>query len=487
MTASTSPALRRLSESLVVESPRLSPRPARWPGYAIGGGALLLLIALIVQAFFRQGLATWSVGLAYIGYDTALLLFTARHSWRVLRPAPVAAAPMIRPTMGVIVAAHNEADVLGVTIDALAGASDPPDLILIADDGSTDATADVMAQRYALVPPPLGSISAPSPVLPALRWLRVPHGGKARALNAAIVEADTEIVLTVDADTLLDPGALAAMRGAFAAEPELVAATGVLTPICGPSASGRVFEWFQKYEYVRNFLSRYAWMQAHSLLLISGAFAAFRRTALVQVGGFDSDCLVEDYELIHRFHRHAADHGVDWRVRVVGAAQARTDAPASLIGFLRQRRRWFGGFLQTQYWNRDMIGNGRFGALGTLHMPVKTLDTVQPIYGMAAFIILIALVALGQFRIALPILIVMVVKIVFDLCFLLWSLRLYTRWTGNGRGLSAAGALAAAVLEPFSFQLLRHAGAIWGWHAFLTGRETWGRQYRTAIGVGVEG
>ena len=46
----------------------------------------------------------------------------------------------------------------------------------------------------------------------------------------------------------------------------------------------------------------------------------------------------------------------------------------------------------------------------------------------------------------------------------------------------AAGAAIAAALEPFSFQLLRHAGAIWGWHAFLTGRETWGRQHRTAIG-----
>lgn len=453
----------------------------RWPSYAITLGALLLLVVLTAQAFFRQSLASWSVGLVYIGYDTALLAFTALHSWRLMRPMSASSVPVKRPTMGVIVAAHNEAGVLGVTIDQLAGASDPPDLILIADDGSTDDTAALMAARYGLAPPDLGCISPPSPLLPALRWLRVPHGGKARALNAAILEADTEIVLTVDADTLLDKAALAAMRTAFAAEPELVAATGVLAPICGPSLSGRTFQWFQTYEYVRNFLSRYAWMQADSLLLISGAFAAFRREALLTVGGFDPDCLVEDYELIHRLHRHAADYGLDWRVRVVGAAQARTDAPASMIGFLKQRRRWFGGFLQTQYWNRDMIGNARFGMLGTAHMPVKTLDTLQPIYGLAAFAILVGLVATGRFMIALPILIVMVVKILIDLAFLLWSLRLYRRWTGRGDGLSAAGALLAAMLEPFSFQLLRHAGAIWGWHAFLTGRETWGRQRRTAI------
>ena len=442
---------------------------------------MVALVLLTLQALFRANLAGWSVGIAYIGYDTALLIFTASQSWRLMRPVAPLPVPVVRPTLGVIVAAHNEAAVLGVTIDQLAGASDPPELILIADDGSTDATAEVMARRFGLLPPPLGAISPPSPVLPSLRWLRVAHGGKARALNAAIVEAETEIVLTVDADTLLDTGALAAMRAAFAAEPQLVAATGVLTPICGPSVTGRLFQWFQTYEYVRNFLGRYAWMHAHSLLLVSGAFAAFRRPALVEVGGFDPECLVEDYELIHRLHRHAADRGLDWRVRVVGAARARTDAPASVIGFLKQRRRWFGGFLQTHYWNRDMVGNGRFGLLGTAHMPVKTLDTLQPVAGIAAFVILVTLLAIGRFRIALPILMIMVAKIVFDLCFLIWSLRLYARWTGQEKRLSVLGAVAAAMLEPFSFQLLRHAGALWGWHAFLTGRETWGRQKRTAL------
>ena len=475
------PATARLTKSLALESPRLAPRPIGWASHAIIGAALLLFAGLIAQAFFRQNLAAWSVGLAYIAYDSLLVAFTARKTWELMRPQPAIGAGDVRATLGVLVAAHNEAGVLGVTIDALAAQADPPELILIADDGSSDATPEVMRARYGLAPPALGEISPPSPVLPSLRWLRVPHGGKARALNAAIVEADTEIVLTVDADTLIEPGALKAMRAAFAAEPELVAATGVLTPICGQSLGGRIFQWFQTYEYVRNFLSRYAWMRADSLLLISGAFAAFRRRALVEVGGFDPACLVEDYELIHRLHRHAAEQGCDWRVRVIGAARAKTDAPASISGFLKQRRRWFGGFLQTQYWNRDMIANPAFGSLGTAHMPVKTLDTLQPIFGMAAFFILIALAVLGRAAIALPILIVMLVKIVFDLSFLLWSIILYRRWTGTREGLSIRGALVAAVLEPFSFQLLRHAGAIWGWHAFLTGRETWGVQRRTAL------
>ena len=380
-----------------------------------------------------------------------------------------------------IVAAHNEAGVLGLTIEALADQAEPPELILLADDGSSDDTPAVLKRLYGLETPALGEMSGPAPGMPSLRWLRVPHGGKARALNAALLHADTEVVLTVDADTLIAPGALTAMRGAFAVEPALVAATGVLAPICGPTPMARLFQWFQSYEYVRNFLSRHAWEGQRGLLLVSGAFAAFRRSAVIEVGGFDPDCMVEDYELIHRLHRHAADTGQDWTVRVIGGALASTDAPASPMAFLRQRRRWFGGFLQTQHWNRDMVGNAHYGRLGTRMLVVKALDTLQPVYGMAAFVILVVLVATGRFGLALPILLIMVIKVVVDLAFHLWSLGIYKRWTGQTRGLEIGPALLASFAEPFSFQLLRHAGAIWGWFAFLSGRERWVRNERTAL------
>lgn len=473
-----------MTQSRVAQSPRLTPRRVPWYSNAINLSAALLFVALFAQAFFRMSLAAWSIGIVYILYDTFLLAFTASRAWHLIRPQPpVGAAPAAadRPSLGVIVAAHNEAAVLAVTINQLTAQSDPPDVILIADDGSTDATPEALAKHFGMPLAPMGRISDPAPGLPSLRWLRLAHGGKARALNQAIEQIDTDVVLTVDADTLLDAGALKAMRDAFIAEPSLVAATGVLTPICGPSPMGQLFQWFQTYEYVRNFLSRYAWMQEQGLLLISGAFAAFRREAVVRVGGFDPDCLVEDYELIHRLYRHSADQELGWTIRVVGGATARTDAPASPMAFLRQRRRWFGGFLQTHWWNRDMIGNPHFGRLGTRMMPVKTLDTLQPIYGIAAFIVLIALIATGRFYIAFPILLVMLAKVVIDLGYHLWSLRLYARWTGQAEGLDWPRALLASLLEPFTFQLLRHAGATWGWWTFLTGSGSWGRQRRTAI------
>jgi len=475
--------MNELTHAFAAQSPRLTPRRVPFASRLIGAVSPLLFLSLTVQAFFRHGVAAWGVGIAYILYDTALLAFTA---WKILplrRPAaPLRSITARRPSLAVIVAAHNEARVLGITIDTLAAQADPPELILLADDGSSDDSAAELFRLYGLEPPALGAVSGPAPGLPSLRWLRLPHGGKATALNRAMLHVDADVVLTVDADTLLAPRALAAMRDAFAAEPALVAATGVLAPICGPHLAGRLFQWFQSYEYVRNFLSRYAWMRMEGLLLISGAFAAYRRDAVVAVGGFDPQSMVEDYELIHRLYRHAADQGLDWRIRVVGAALASTDAPASPLGFLRQRRRWFGGFLQTQHWNRDMVGNRHFGRLGTAMLPVKALDTLQPVYGLAAFAILIGFVATGRYMVALPILIIMAAKIVIDLSFHLWSLGIYKRWTGQRRGLDLGPAILASIAEPFSFQLLRHAGAVWGWVAFLRGRETWVRQVRTAVG-----
>ncbi|WP_293882743.1 glycosyltransferase [Sphingomonas sp.] len=471
-----------LEQTLGMTSPRLNPPVRPWTGTLIWLASVALFIALFAQGFVRMGVGAWAVGLVYIVYDTALLLFVARRTYRLVHQRSIVVSDRNDRhdgTLAVIVAAYNEAAVLEVTVEALRKQASPPEMIIIADDGSDDDSAAVLARVYGLRPPILGTMGEAGTIAPTLRWLRLPRSGKARALNVAIGLVDADILMTVDADTLLEPGALLAMRRAFDAEPGLVAATGVLRPICGDSMSGRLFQWFQTYEYVRNFMSRYAWMGSNSLLLVSGAFAGFRRTALERVGGFDPECLVEDYEVMHRLHRYSIDHDLGWHVRVLGDAQASTDSPGTVMPFLRQRRRWFAGFLQTQLWNRDMIGNRRYGALGTAMLPVKSLDTVQPLYGLAAFGLLVTFIVTGNLKIALPIVIVMVAKVAVDLCYLLWSLKLYRNWTGQR--LSGWGALASAVVEPVTFQLLRHAGAAWGWYVFLTKSQVWGTTARGGI------
>jgi cellulose synthase/poly-beta-1,6-N-acetylglucosamine synthase-like glycosyltransferase len=467
-----------LADAFVRASPRLSPRRASFTSYAIYLSVALLFPLLLACALLFDNLFAWSVGIVYIVYDIALMLFIVRQASRA-SSVSAPREPYGRPTLGVIVAAHDEAAALPDTIDALLRQNDPPDLIVIADDGSTDGTAQLLHERYGLSEPVPGSLSRASD--PRLRWLRLPRGGKAAALNAAIVHADTTIVLTVDADTRLEAGAIAAIRAAFANEESLVAAGGILVPVCSARGIAGLLGKFQTYEYVRNIVGRFAWMHAGTLLLVSGAFGGFRRDALIAVGGFDARSLVEDYEVVHRLHRYAGEHGLCWRVRVVGDALARTEAPHGLVSFLRQRRRWFAGFLQTQGWNRDMTGEARFGRLGTSLLPVKVLDTLQPIYGLTAVALLIVFAAHGRTAIVVPALALFAAKIAADIAFNRWAIRAYRRLTADRAPLGFRVAEVAPVVEPFSFQLLRQAGAAWGWLAFLTGELHWGKRNRRFV------
>jgi len=471
-----------LAEARLRFSSRLTPPPTPMISFVIHLIVLALWVALFLLVFGRGGIVAWSVGLAYLGYDAALLVFTGWHIRRLTVPSSHA-PPGPRPRVAVLIAARDESAVLPATIRALAAQSDPPEEIIIADDGSTDATAHVLCTEFGFTTNEFGDPGPPTRIgTTDVLWLRLAHGGKARALNSAILQTDADLVLTVDADTQLDEKAVGVVRDAFTREPELVGITGIITPRSHPTPIGRALQFFQTYEYIRNFLGRYAWMRMGCLQLISGAFAGFRRQSVVAVGGFDDVCLVEDYELVHRLYRYAGEHDLDWRFRVLGAAQAQTEAPGTIPALLRQRRRWFGGVLQTQWWYRAMVGNSEMGRLGTLMLPIKAVDAVQPLYGLTAFAMLLFFVITGNSDVLGPIAIVLAGTLVVTVLFQLWSVVQYRRWVGDRHRVSLVGACIAGVLEPFTFRLVLQTGALLGWFAFLGGSQRWDSIDRFGLG-----
>ncbi|WP_267308987.1 glycosyltransferase family 2 protein [Mycobacterium barrassiae] len=472
----------QLATALRRYSSRLTPPPTPAVSVLIHLAVLVCWVALFLNAFGRGGLFAWSVGLAYLAYDTVLVGFTA---WQIRDLISTGdshrAEAAVRLSLSVLIAVHNEAAVLPATVGALLSQDDPPDEIVVADDGSTDATAEVLRAEFGLVEPDVGAKSTVTHGTTSIVWLRLSHGGKARALNAAITATDTDIMVTVDGDTLLERPAIGVVRQAFSRDPNLAGVTGIITPVCRPTFVGRIWQFFQTYEYVRNFLGRYAFMRIDCLQLISGAFAGFRREHVVELGGFDEVCMVEDYELVHRLRRYAGEHGLPWKFEVLGGAQARTEAPGSVAAFLRQRRRWFGGFLQTQWWYRAMTGDRRMGRLGTVMLPIKAVDTLTPIFGLVAFGLLIGYAVTRQTDILGPVLLVVAGKLAIDVVFGVWAMRRYRWWVGDpGRG-SLVGITLMTIVEPVTFRLMLHGGALLGWFAFLSGGQRWGRQHRFGL------
>jgi cellulose synthase/poly-beta-1,6-N-acetylglucosamine synthase-like glycosyltransferase len=445
------------------------PRPPRLP---LCFCAVLAALALSLLCILSGSAWSWVVGFLYIGYDTLLLLFVSLQIFKVTRRttahAPVAQAGAAPISLAVLIAARNEAQVLKACIDALELQTDPPDEILWVDDGSTDETRKMLAELRSC---------HDRERIPAIQTLLKPHSGKADSLNQGWPQLKADVIVTLDADTRLDRQAIAEIRRAFSENARLAATGGILTPLSHERPGG-LFESFQRFEYMRSFLARRAWMTQNALLLVSGAFAAYRKTVLEQVGGFDPQSLVEDYDLTHRIHRYSFDRGLGYEVHVTVGALATTDVPGTLPRFLKQRQRWFAGFLQTQFKNADMVGNARYGSVGRRMLVVKSIDTLQPAFGITALVALALFPLTGR---SVPPLVwkALLAKILLDLFFHHGSLALYYRWKRE-KPLAKIWLLStfSTLLEPISFQILRHTGALLGWWGFLRGKSDWAPQRR---------
>jgi cellulose synthase/poly-beta-1,6-N-acetylglucosamine synthase-like glycosyltransferase len=454
----------------------------RWP--LLFSAVLGLLIFTLYASFAFRGVAAWMIGLVYIAYDSLLLGFMVVSSQiaiarqqRQRKSAPLRVFPPAdgkRPTLTVLICARNERLVLPECLCALAAQTEPADEIIILDDGSTDGMADWLTAEFGLTFQPMGSSALGSSARrPDLRLWSKPNSGKADSLNLGWKMARGEIVVTLDADTYVEPGALAAIRDGFAEDPNLGIAGGVLTPVCRRTSWAGFFQFFQTFEYARGFLWRLTFMQYNMLLLISGAFAAYRRSILESAGGFDATSWVEDYELTHRVYRAAFDSGQTLMVKTLSGARGTTDAPASVDAFLNQRRRWFAGFIATHFKYHDMVGNGRYGAVGRYMLCLKTLDLLLPIYALAAAVVLVVLLSIHHY-LSIFIVKLIILKLIFDLTLHAYSITLYQRWLGLPLSRKLwIQSLGATLSEPFVFQIIRQLGAVFGWLAFLRRKIDW--------------
>jgi cellulose synthase/poly-beta-1,6-N-acetylglucosamine synthase-like glycosyltransferase len=284
-------------------------------------------------------------GLLLLRWAALAVLSTA--DWAIRQRHPLPGAPpsgVAWPPVAVVIPAYNESAVLEAAVRSALEGDYPSLRVVVVDDGSTDDTWAI-AERLA---------ADPRVVAVAQR----PNQGKPAALDAGIAAVDAELIVTVDADTVLARDAVRRLVAPFLHDDRLGAVAGNVK--VGNRTT--VLAVFQSLEYVTGLnLGRRAQHRLRCITTVPGAAGAWRRAAIEAVGGVPGDTRIEDTDLT------IAVQKAGWRVAYQPDAVAYTEAPTTWAGLVAQRTRWVGGYLQVSWKHRGVLF--RHGALGWLGMP----------------------------------------------------------------------------------------------------------------------
>jgi cellulose synthase/poly-beta-1,6-N-acetylglucosamine synthase-like glycosyltransferase len=453
-------------------------------------------VGVLVYFLIINSLYLWFAGFAYVA------LVRYRRRWTPRELGAVMRSPAT-PGISVIVPAFNEQAGIVPTVRSLLALNYPQFEIIVVDDGSKDGTLPLLREAFGLVRAP-GSYDARIPtaeVKGIYRSLTVrevvaiekANGGKADALNAGINAASYPLVCVIDGDSVMEDHALTRAVLPFLEDPTTVAAGGIVRIGNGCTVDqGRVTDvrmpvsWlarFQIVEYLRAFLAaRVTHSAFNALLIVSGAFGVFRRDVVVDAGGFRTDTVGEDMELVVRLHRLCIEKGRPYRIVFQPDPVVWTEAPESLKNLSSQRNRWQRGTLEVLTCHLPMMGNPRYGRIGLLALPYYAIfETLGPVLELAGLIVTVAGLAfnlidwrMAQLLFLAAILYGTLISVAAVLLEEL-SFRRYLRLPDVGR------LLAAAVLENFGYRQLTTWWRLLGVVDHLRRRKGWGTMTRKGL------
>jgi|HubBroStandDraft_6_1064221.scaffolds.fasta_scaffold01556_3 cellulose synthase/poly-beta-1,6-N-acetylglucosamine synthase-like glycosyltransferase/spore germination protein YaaH/peptidoglycan/xylan/chitin deacetylase (PgdA/CDA1 family) len=337
------------------------------------------------DAFAFEAFRWFRFGIGFI-FMTGILLVSGRALIvgllalaEKLRPNPVD-HPEYKPEVTVMIPAYNEESVIVDTVRSALASTYPTLEILVVDDGSTDRTAELARENF-------GRDSR-------VRLLLQPNRGKPAALNHALSEAVGEIVVSIDADTIVDPEAISRLVRHFA-DPKVGAVAGNVKVM---NRNKWLTRW-QALEYITSQnLEKRAFDLLNCIPVVPGAAGAWRTDLLRANGGFSGDTVAEDTDLTLTIRRNG------WKILYDEDAIGRTEVPDTVEALIRQRFRWTFGTLQAVWKHRDAVGKPRYGTLGWIAIPniflfQIILPLVSPVIDLL-FLLSLALWGLAQLRIA---------------------------------------------------------------------------------------
>jgi cellulose synthase/poly-beta-1,6-N-acetylglucosamine synthase-like glycosyltransferase len=405
------------------------------------------------------------------------------------------------PPISIIAPAYNEEATIVDSVRAFLQLEYPRHQVIVVNDGSTDETLEKLKREFDLEPVDLiirRQIDTKavrgiyqSKMDSRLYVVDKENGGKADALNVGINVSRFPLICCADADTIVTRKALLRMVEPYLYDPQGVVAVGGTVRLAnGCKFNHGVLQevdvpdsWvarFQVIEYLRGFLfGRMGLNRLGGNLIISGAFGLFSREAVVEVGGYATDSVGEDMELVIKLQRHVQQETPPRQIVHISDPIAYTEAPESLEILSNQRDRWHRGMADAMWRHKTMMLNPKYGPVGTFVFPAYLMfELFGPIIEMFGYFWFVAGISFGF------------VDVKFAMLFLVAAF-----WLGAMMSIQALvidnwgfnlfkgtkprlKLLAAAVLENLGYRQLTLWYRIRGLIKYLVGEKSWGKMTR---------
>ncbi len=347
-------------------------------------------------------------------------IFRYRHTTSFINFKGIFQMPLVKP-ISIIAPVHNEEMGIVESVKSLLSLEYPLYEVIVVNDGSKDRTLVKLIDafdlkkskrifRKTIQTKPIKGIYI-SPYNPKLVVVDKINGKKADALNAGLNVSRYPLFCGIDGDSILEKDSLLKIARPFLEKPEkTIGAGGIIRLSNGCTVkSGQVIKVglprnslarFQILEYLRAFLGgRIGLSMIKSMLIISGAFGLFRKDIALKCGGYRSNTIGEDMDLVVRMRKYLHEQKIPFDFTFVPDPICWTEAPETLKTLSRQRNRWHRGLIETLYHSRKMLFNPRYGITGLFAMPFYCIfEMLGPLIEVTGYIIFAILVILGQFN-----------------------------------------------------------------------------------------
>jgi biofilm PGA synthesis N-glycosyltransferase PgaC len=378
--------------------------------------------------------------------------------------------------------------------------------VIIVNDGSSDNTFEKIREAYDLVKVNYyfdyripcerirGVYKSKDPSYNRLTVLDKNNGGKADALNAGINISRSNLIVTIDADSIIEADSILKLVKPFLEEKEkkVIGTGGVIRIVNSCEIErGHIREInlprkflprLQVLDYTRAFLlGRMAWSQLDGLMLISGAMGMFDRETVINAGGYSTKTVGEDMELVLRMRRYMAEHDSKYEVTYIPDPLCWTEVPSDLKSMRKQRTRWTRGLIESLWTHRKMLFNRNYKRLGMLGYPYWLLfEWASPLIAFSGIVYTVFLAITGSLNLPFFLLLFLFVY-TFAISLTTWAI-LFEEITFHKyrRKRDVIRLIGTALLEPFFYPVHTYF-AVRGNLEFLRGKKGWGKAERSGF------